>query len=735
MAASSVAVAAVLYRCRMYLKVSKSRSNGKSYQYGQLVESYRRKTDGKPTIRVIASLGRLSDIEIQNFRAAIAASRDGDLVQVQKIADQFPVVRDNLRYLDLAVIHEVWEESGLGKVIDDATQSVTVEVPVSKMVEALVMHRILAGGSKLHAERWFPTTVMSVLLGVQPEKLNNSRIHRTLSVLDGLEENLQRGIADHVQGQRGGRFVTLFVDSTDTWFVGDGPEMAHVGLIKEGLFKEKVGIALVCDDLGFPLHWETYAGNVSETKPMMRLMEKASAKAWGRGVPIVADRALGSAAFVGQMLDKGIPFVTATRRSEFDAYTSDSDLEIPQLPPTLSVEDAKASLLASGFRALPDGSYLRDVGIIERSRTTTDHGLSAENELCHSAHYMRLALQFNAAIESGEARSGRQLAKMLGMAQPYISRVRRLADLPDYICHGIALGSTPTARTQDLYALLELEPDAVHEAYLRLTTASGPPVPLSSRRTPLRDDIVYVAPGIQVQGVLAFNPDVFLKRRETAQDQVDEVLSLAADINRRLLKQDRTDEAILSELGALLRRRSLLTLFDLKVVREPSKPAVVHATIDQEAWRLRRRHDGLFLVIGNPVTGYTGEALLQAYRAKNVVETNFQEIKSVLNLRPVRHRTDPKVRAHVTLCILALHIERLLEEKLRQAHHPQTASSAMEVLSTCHLNEVAITRSSTVDTALTVTQPNVEQQRLLEALQMTHLTDNERLLERLHLQP
>jgi len=48
--------------------------------------------------------------------------------------------------------------------------------------------------------------------------------------------------------------------------------------------------------------------------------------------------------------------------------------------------------------------------------------------------------------------------------------------------------------------------------------------------------------------------------------------------------------------------------------------------------------------------------LCRTYRAKDAVETDFQVIKSLIKLRPVRHRTDAKVRAHVTLCMLALYV-------------------------------------------------------------------------------
>ena len=61
----------------MHLRTSRVTRNGKTYEYHQLVESYRRESDGMPATRVLASLGQLSAVELDNIKLAISASRDG----------------------------------------------------------------------------------------------------------------------------------------------------------------------------------------------------------------------------------------------------------------------------------------------------------------------------------------------------------------------------------------------------------------------------------------------------------------------------------------------------------------------------------------------------------------------------------------------------------------------------------------------------------------------------------
>jgi hypothetical protein len=105
------------------------------YVYGQLVESHRR-ADGMPTQKVVANLGRLSEIQINNLRLALDASRRGERVFLDKrqlpSATQFVKPTHNLRYLDIAVLRELWCEWGLDKVLDELLPRTAAEIRPSE---------------------------------------------------------------------------------------------------------------------------------------------------------------------------------------------------------------------------------------------------------------------------------------------------------------------------------------------------------------------------------------------------------------------------------------------------------------------------------------------------------------------------------------------------------------------------------------------------------------------------
>lgn len=57
---------------------------------------------------------------------------------------------------------------------------------------------------------------------------------------------------------------------------------------------------------------------------------------------------------------------------------------------------------------------------------------------------------------------------------------------------------------------------------------------------------------------------------------------------------------------------------------------------------------------------------------------------------PCPSHTDPKVRAHVTLCMLALLLERTIERRLKSTHltDVRSAAACFEELRPCSLNRI-----------------------------------------------
>jgi hypothetical protein len=64
------------------------------------------------------------------------------------------------------------------------------------------------------------------------------------------------------------------------------------------------------------------------------------------------------------------------------------------------------------------------------------------------------------------------------------------------------------------------------------------------------------------------------------------------------------------------------------------------------------------------------------------LERGFRSLKDVLALRPIYHRVEPRVKAHIFVAALALLLQRLLERRLSRAHIDLSAAEALQALET-----------------------------------------------------
>lgn len=117
--------------------------------------------------------------------------------------------------------------------------------------------------------------------------------------------------------------------------------------------------------------------------------------------------------------------------------------------------------------------------------------------------------------------------------------------------------------------------------------------------------------------------------------------------------------------GRILAHSGVARLFDWEITKDGL--FLYHydeAALDYEERLLAGRY-----VLGTSLTPAqaTAAEVLRAYRRLLEVESSFRVLKSVLELRPVFHWTEDRVRAHVAICVLASVIEALMEADLRIA--------------------------------------------------------------------
>src|SRR6266487_2830932 len=87
--------------------------------------------------------------------------------------------------------------------------------------------------------------------------------------------------------------------------------------------------------------------------------------------------------------------------------------------------------------------------------------------------------------------------------------------------------------------------------------------------------------------------------------------------------------------------------------------------------------DGIYVIRTSvPAEHLDPAAVVTAYKQLSTVERDFRSIKTIdLDLRPVHHRLEDRVRAHVLLCMLAYltwHLRRAWAPLTYTDEHPTT---------------------------------------------------------------
>lgn len=712
-----------LYNTQMHVRTNLVHTKNRTYRYTQIVQSYRN-DEGNPVHKVLASFKDLSEVAASNLRLAIAAARESkSVVLADNLAHELgvPKCSHNLEYLGLAVLHRLWQRLKLDKLVDALLPQGASPVHMVDVIEALALQRCVAPGSKLSAERWYPSTALPELQGIAPAQFNNTRIHRVLDTLESIEGALQDKLPAHLESQHG-HFVWIALDITNTWFEGQGPPMARRAKTKEGLLRQRIGVALMCDYRGLPLRWKTLQGNYYEGTELTAMLEAVRGSAWVGQRPVIVDRALGRSKTVEWMHDSGIRFLTAVPVNEFGSYTD----HIPWSPFDLlcvagtdaaekkDLERICRTACSAGLQRIADDCYLLDLGNLikhapERGDAPRPLGTS------RVAQALKKALELQAEHKQGQSVAA--LSKAHDVSRPTVSSLLRLAmlnvELQRRVLDGEVDGATIGALMNVAQQPVEQQPMAFEGMVANMEATH-----LNAHRS----SDVEQTPGRTIRAVVVFNPLRFLDQRKNEIDKLRELEAFVADLNTRLSvpRARRGEQSIRHEVDRQLRVLKLHACFEI-VIEPIELEGTGHYRIalvrkDKE-WQTQRRYDGFHLFVAHPDLTQSAAELVQLYYAKNAVERDFQTIKGVIELRPVRHRLDPKVRAHVTLCMLSLLLERTLELELKGAGINTSTPMALDQLRCCHLNRFALETGP----VYSVTEPDAVAKEILSAIRLQDL--------------
>ncbi len=551
------------------------------------------------------------------------------------------------------------------------------------------------------------------------------------------------------------------MDLTDAEFSGRGCEMAERSRTKSGLHnRRKVGVALLCDETGIPLRWEVVPGKRRDHHCMGEMVDEIEKCLWIGESPIIFDRAMGTASALDRLLGSGLHFVTAVPRNEIAAHEVKLPSEkftnfepvTPEDPyaeaidnPQALLENYKADITAviklaeeSGLEMVDKNLYVADFGLGERPLSENEFQWVGPNDidpegLIGAASSLAWAKIFKRALDAKAVKDQAQLARMTGVSRARVTEIMNLLKIDGKIQAEILAGKFGPISEHCMRDVVKCQSAKTQREmlskYMRQQSKSPSAHPMKPRK-------FRITKTHQLRRVVYFNPDMFVDQRLRDRKHRTDITNFIADLNQRLHhpKSHRDEESIKFEIIERLSREGSLNLYEIQLKSEQDTESdrlfwQVELTLNHEEWLKRRSFHGFVLLVAHKDLPQTPAELARLYRAKDTIEKDFKIIKDVIELQPVYHHTDPKVRAHVTICMLALLLKRTLEAKLSAADRPMTAAACFEKLASCHLN--LHEAHEVLDSHYSVTEPNAEQKIILTSLGLSKLADNKELAKRI----
>jgi len=220
-----------------------------------------------------------------------------------------------------------------------------------------------------------------------------------------------------------------------------------------------------------------------------------------------------------------------------------------------------------------------------------------------------------------------------------------------------------------------------------------------------RDDEIYVLARSQARA-----QKELAMRRRWLQGASKDLRALQCSVRTgRLRDQRKIDQ----RLGRIQERWSTVWPYLQKIEAGPRE---VHWRWNSRKLRSMRLRDGAYLLRSN-MAAIDPEILWRQYIQLTEVEEAFRVLKSELNIRPIWHRTDRRVEAHVMVAFLGYCLWVCLKQLLRRVASSITPARVLQSLEGILMVEVWFTLRDGRQLCLPrITEPEAEQQLLLHHL-------------------
>jgi transposase len=582
----------------MFPRIKKYHRKGTTYEYLVISESVHQPGKGSTT-KDIGILGN-----IQRFKKTdIGNLIDGliKIFQLEKYAltDEVEIV-ESLEYGSIIFWQTLWHELNLSKFIQAQLRgrNYPVELCVEKYVEMMTINRCIAPCSKLGLIRWLETTCYKEMTGYRDLSLDVNYFYRSMDYLLEMKAALELAIFQRLRNLFSVNVKFTFYDITSTFFSGENCPIGDHGMSRDKRPDcEQIVVGVMTSYEGYPLKHYVFQGNTTDLTTVPEVIKE-----------LKQDYHIEETIFVG---DRGM--ISRLNLKEIEGQEFDYIMGVKMR------QDALCQMLFSQEQVhWEDAIEYKNLKIIERTVKVKEFLMWKAREI-FSAHKIDVPHE-----------------RFL----PFIEKINGLSNqeeptLKDFTPLFEVMSEQMTAKIRQKIWTVIKRYKGLYEQEYRFVLCLNPERKASAKE---KREAYLSKLSKELDEVFS---EKSRKKGETCQTR------------REIPELEKAIHAIFEGYKAKFRK-----FFEID--RDPETKHARGYRLNTAAMSAEERLDGVFALLASR-DDLAIAKVAESYKNLKEVEMLFDDLKNFVDIRPLRHWLETRVRAHVCICLFALLLKRIFE--------------------------------------------------------------------------
>ena len=593
----------------MFPRIAKSKKKNKTYQY--LVVSESSWEHGQSKTRNIANLGNIERFSNHDIEGLI----DG-LIKIFSL-DTY-VLRDDVEILEslehgtIIFWRKFWNELGLGDILRRQLKKHNphVQIAVEQYVEMMVVNRCIRPCSKLRTAGWVDTTSYKVMHGYSRLERDVNYFYRSMDCLIEIKDAVELAIFERLRNLFSVNVKLTFYDITSTYFHTDNCPLGEHGYSRDHRRDcEQIVIGVVTSYEGYPLKHYVFKGDTTDVTTVKEVVKNLKQSYHIEETVFVGDRGMVSKVNIEELEEHGFDCIMGVKMHQNELYQSVILRE--------ELDWKEAPLEHRGLKVLEKHVVIKDFLNWNLKRLLRENQIDISDK------------EFEPIVEGIRALSNTTKPDFKGFRK--LLRACR-SGIDSKLCQKV--------------------------------------ITLLKRYTNHYDDTARF--------IICLNPErrqTDSKKRQTAIESCTTKLDALFEntkeqkTNRSQKKKKTKNDTTSSSNQLMERERKIAKVFEgyrakyrkfFQFQRDETTQYVTGCRVNQSVIDFEAKFDGVFALLSTrDKLGAT--TVIDSYKNLQEVETLFDDLKHFVDVHPIRHRLEERVRAHVFVCILALLLKRIFE--------------------------------------------------------------------------